>query len=204
MKTEPTIYIVEDERPIRESLGTLLRREGWNCRAFGSAQQFLSSYQPETPGCLVLDLRLPGMDGLSLLRLLRERGHTLPVIILTGHGTIDQAVCAIKSGAVHFLEKPADPAMLVRTIRSVLAPHRDGRSRDDGHVQLIKERLALLSPREREILDLVVAGHTSAAIGRKLFIATGTVKLHRAHIMKKMGAASVAELVRMVMEAEAE
>ncbi len=203
MSAQRIVYIVDDEQSMREALARLVRREGWRCHCFSSARGFLEDFQPQHAGCLVLDLRMPEMDGLTLLRTLREQSHTVPVIFLTAYGTIQQAVRAIKDGAVQFFEKPADPQTLITAIATALSQDRDtGPDNPSDPCPTVAERIATLSAREREVADLIVAGHTSASIAKQLFIAEGTVKVHRAHIMKKMGADSVADLVRMMMQAD--
>ena len=202
MSAQRIVYIVDDEQSMREALARLVRREGWRCHCFSSARRFLEDFQPQHAGCLVLDLRMPEMDGLTLLRTLRKQGHMLPVIFLTAYGTIQQAVRAIKDGAVQFFEKPADPQTLIQAIANALSQDKDANPGPSTPCPTVTERIAMLSAREREVADLIVAGHTSASIAKELFIAEGTVKVHRAHIMKKMGADSVADLVRMMMQAD--
>lgn len=201
MKTEPTVFVVDDDPAVREALRFRLRSAGMNVETCGGAQEFLDTYDPAQPGCLVLDVRMPGMSGLDLQDALAEQGIKLPVIIITGHGDIPMAVQAMRAGAVDFLEKPFREQELLHRIHQ--AVEQDTRARQDRAAKAeITARLASLTPREGQVLDLVVAGRPNKAIAGELGLSHKTVEFHRAKIMDKMRADSVAELVRMVLAAE--
>jgi two-component system response regulator FixJ len=198
---EPTVFIVDDDEAMRDALDTLIRSVGMSTSLHASAAEFLAAYDPEQPGCLVLDVRMPGMSGLDLQDALAEQGIELPVIIITGHGDIPMAVQAMRAGAVDFLEKPFREQELLHRIHQAI--EQDTRTRRDraGKAE-ITARLASLTPREGQVLDLVVAGKPNKAIAGELGLSHKTVEFHRAKIMEKMRADSVAELVRMVLAAE--
>jgi RNA polymerase sigma factor (sigma-70 family) len=192
---------VDDDGEVRQSLGRLLASVNLPCRAFGNAKEFLDAYEPAWPGCLVLDVRMPGMSGIELHKHLVAKGVAIPVIIITGHGDIPMAVDALQRGAASFLEKPVRPQQLLDQIQEALA-------RDAQRRQLEKKRdalaaqLALLSARERQVLDGVVAGKSTKEIAAALGLSPKTVDFHRAKIMEKMQADSVASLVRMILAIE--
>jgi len=194
---EPTVHVVDDDLAVRSALALLLRAEGLAVRAYADAASFLAGCDPSAPGCVVADLDMPGMSGLELQERLLERGSPLPVIILTGHGDVPAAVRALKRGAVDFVEKPYDPGALIATIREAL--ERDRRRRASAaEAARVAARAAALTPREREVMERVAAGAASKVIAAELAISERTVELHRARMMRKMGARSLAELVRMV------
>ena len=198
---EPTVFIVDDDEAMRDALDTLIRSVGMRTSLHASADEFLAAYDPEQPGCLVLDVRMPGMSGLDLQDALAEQGIKLPVIIITGHGDIPMAVQAMRAGAVDFLEKPFREQELLHRIHQ--AVEQDTRARQDRAAKAeITARLASLTPREGQVLDLVVAGRPNKAIAGELGLSHKTVEFHRAKIMDKMRADNVAELVRMVLAAE--
>jgi two-component system response regulator FixJ len=199
MKDMPqTVYVVDDDDAVRNSLRMLLKSAGVHAEASASAQEFLSSYEVSQPGCLVLDVRMPGMSGLEMQHELNLRGATIPVIFITGHGDIPMAVEAMQHGAFDFLQKPFRDQELLDRVQRALVRDADYRSRL-RHTDRIRERLASLSPREREVLDLVTQGKANKMVAGDLGVSQRTVEIHRAHVMQKMEAGSLAELVRMMM-----
>ena len=198
----PTVFVVDDDEGVRNSLRFLLKSVGLATRALGSAGEFLETYKPNQPGCLVLDVRMPGMSGLELQQQLNLRGAVIPVIFITGHGDIPMAVEAMQQGAFDFLQKPFRDQDLIDRIQRAL--ERDSRSRTalDQHAR-IRERLDSLTPREREVLALMTRGKPNKIMAADLGVSQRTVEIHRARVMEKSGAASLAQLVRMVMDLEA-
>jgi two-component system response regulator FixJ len=195
---QQTVYVVDDDEAVRNSLKLLLKSAGMHAEAFGLAPEFLSKYEQAHPGCLVLDVRMPGMSGLEMQHELNLRGATLPVIFITGHGDIPMAVEAMQHGAFDFLQKPFRDSDLLDRVHRALA--RDGENRARlKHTDKIRERLASLSPREREVLELVTRGKANKMVAGDLGVSQRTVEIHRAHVMQKMEAGSLAELVRMMM-----
>jgi two-component system response regulator TtrR len=199
---EPTVYVVDDDESIRELITWLMKRNNIPVQAFGDARTFLQAYRAEWPGCLVLDLNLPGMSGLDLQSYLNENGVVLPVIFLSGRADVPKAVLAVKGGAIDFIEKPFDYKRIVELVRECLTRDATARAtRARGRAQ--SERLAQLTQREREVLELVVAGRLNREIADQLAISIKTVEVHRAHIMEKLGVRSVAQLVQIAMSGEA-
>jgi FixJ family two-component response regulator len=194
----PTVFVVDDDDAVRDSLRLLLKSAGITCEPYGSAQDFLSHYDPAQAGCLVLDVRMPGMSGLEMQQQLNVRGAMLPVIFITGHGDIPMAVEAMQHGAFDFLQKPFRDQELLDRVQRALARDAEIRARL-RHTDRIRERLATLSPREREVLDLVTQGKANKMVAGDLGVSQRTVEIHRAHVMQKMEAGSLAELVRMMM-----
>lgn len=195
----PTIYVVDDDEGVRNSLRFLLRSVGLATRPFASAQEFLQSYDPKLPGCLVLDVRMPGMSGLELQQQLNLRGAIIPVIFITGHGDIPMAVEAMQHGAFDFLQKPFRDQDLIDRIQRAL--ERDARSRAAlAHHDKIRDRFNSLTPREREVLALMTRGKPNKVMAGELGVSQRTVEIHRARVMEKTGAASLAQLVRMEMD----
>ena len=195
---EPVVFIVDDDAAVRRFLNGLIESVELRVEAYASAQEFLDSYQAGQPGCLVLDVRMPGMSGLELQRELADRAIDLPVIILTGHGNVQLAVHAMKAGAVDFVEKPFDNELLLDRIQRAVA---ESLRADDERIKCdeIAERKRRLTPRERQVLDLVVAGETNKGVARHLDISERTVEIHRANAMRKMRAKSLADLVKMAV-----
>jgi FixJ family two-component response regulator len=190
------VFVVDDDPSIRKALVRLLRAEGWNSEGFASAAEFLHYQRPNAPSCLVLDVQMPEVDGLSLQRSLHEGHIALPVIFVSGHGDIPMSVQAIKAGAVDFLTKPVSDEALLRAVEQALG--KDVHDREtQSDVTRIQQRYALLSPREREVLAHVVSGTLNKQIGRLLGVTEKTIKVHRGQVMHKMQARSLAELVRM-------
>ncbi len=191
-----TLFIVDDDPEICRALGRLLRGAGYHTRSFGSASEFLSGHQPEQAGCLILDMAMPGVSGLELQRLLAEAGCRRPIIFLSGRADIPNTVRAMKAGAVNFLTKPVDQQDLLDAIKEALTI--DAVSRADSSARnAVAERLATLTPRERQVFQQVVAGRLNKQIAAELGIVEKTIKVHRARVMHKMGAGSVAELVQI-------
>ena len=196
--SKPTVFIVDDEEAVRDSLQWLLESSGLSVALFDSAEAFLSSYQPDQPGCLVVDVRMPGMSGLELQEHLAAQHYSIPVIFITGHGDVPMAVQAVKHGAVDFLEKPFNDKELLQIIQRCLEQDRQHRERKQLSDNT-SNRLASLTPREREVMQLVVAGKLNKQIADQLNISIKTVEAHRAKVMEKAGVNSLAELVQLVM-----
>jgi two-component system response regulator FixJ len=195
---QPTVYIVDDDQATRKSLRWLVETLGVPVQTFHCAVSFLDAYDPSMPGCLVLDMMMPGMSGLELQRELNERGIDIPTIVLTGYADVATAVRTLKGGAVEFLEKPFNDDVLLEQIRLALA--LDARRRSErGARNVVRDRMARLTPREGEILDHVVEGLSSKEIASRLNVSFKTVEAHRAKVMRKMEAESVAQLVRLVV-----
>ena len=197
-----TVYVVDDDESIRELLTWLMRRNNIPVEAFADAATFLNVYRPEFPGCLVLDLNLPGMSGLDLQAYLNEQGVVIPVIFLSGRADVPKAVRAVKGGAIDFIEKPFDYKQIVELVSDCL--ERDVAAREAGaRGRSQSERLALLSLREREVLDRIVAGKLNREIAAELAISIKTVEVHRAHLMEKLAVRTVAQLVQVAMGSNA-
>jgi two-component system response regulator FixJ len=199
----PTVFVVDDDESVRGSLHFLLRSAGLESRAFGSAPEFLGAYDPAQPGCLVLDVRMPGMSGLELQQELNLRGAVIPVVFITGHGDIPMAVEAMQHGAHDFLQKPFRDEDLIERVRRALAKDAKARAALEEH-KTIREHLESLTPREREVLALMARGKPNKIMAHELGVSQRTVEIHRARVMEKSGASSLAELVRMVMDVEPE
>ena len=197
MNNEPTVYVVDDDDAVRNSLRFLIESTGFRVATFASSRGFLAGYDSDVPGCLVLDIRLPDSSGLDLQQQLVAEGIAVPVIIVTGHGDVPIAVRAMRTGAIDFIEKPYDDQVLLDRIRQAVELDIRNR-RDRAQRQDILARLALLTPREREVLDGVVSGFANKQVAGDLGISTKTVEAHRAHVMEKMRVESLAELVRLV------
>ncbi len=189
----PTVFVVDDDAAIRKAVSRLLRSAGIAVAVFASAREFLAQYDPAAPGCLVLDIAMPGFNGLQLQTALGEKGSILPIIFLTGHGDVSKSVQAMKHGAFDFLSKPVKDKDLLTAVRAAI--ERDAVARPE-HAKLsqIRARLDTLTPREREVLEHIVAGKLNKQIAADLRITEATVKMHRARVMAKMKVQSVAEL----------
>jgi len=194
----PHVYVVDDDQSVRNSLQWLLESVGIQTRVFADAQDFVDDYQPGSPGCLVLDVRMPGMSGLDLQRQLREREIDLPVIIVTGHADVPMAIRAMKEGAVDFIEKPYSDQVLLERIQAVLESDVREQARRE-RVAGIKENFDSLTSRERQIFASIVAGQPNKAIANELGISIKTVEVHRSRLMGKMQAGSLSELVKQAL-----
>jgi len=201
-KTEPVVFLLDDDSKFVTALSTLLEVHGLATRAFTKVDDFLTSHDPDCPGCLVLDVRMPGVTGLELQNLLAARGIVRQIIFLTAHGDIRMSVQAMKAGAVTFLPKPARRAELLAAIQEAIQRDALERQRHREEAELAK-RLATLTPREREVLDLVVAGKLNKQIALELCTAEKTVKSHRGHIMAKLQVKSTAALVALFSRSRA-
>lgn len=193
--TKPTVYVVDDQPAVCHGLRELLSVLGYDVATFGSAQQFLKAFDASRSGCLVADVRMPGMDGLELMQELSRRSIRLPVVLISGHADVPMAVAAIKAGAEDFIEKPINDALLIAAINRCLAQTFE-RLTNRQSIEDLERRFGMLTPREREVFDLVVEGCTSHAIASRLEISSRTVESYRTQIMEKMQAESVAVLVR--------
>ena len=192
---KPIVFVVDDDAWVRESLETLIQDEGWRSETFATAQEFLDRPRAFTPSCLVLDISLPGLNGLELQKRLAERTD-MPIIFITGHGDIPMSVGAMKAGAVEFLTKPFNDEVLLTAIRQALERSRLALARE-AEMQELRDHYASLTPRERDVMALVVSGLLNKQIAGDLGIAESTVKAHRGQVMQKMKANSVADLVKM-------
>ncbi len=199
-EVRPTVFVVDDDAEVRESLQYLLKPEGFAVETFASSEEFLAQYRDGRPGCLILDIRMPGMNGLSLQGKLWSTPVPLPVIFVTAYADVPAALQAMKSGAVDFLEKPFESERLLASVR--LALQRDAEKRNQAtHRQKAQERIGRLTPRERQVCDLLVAGCRNHEIAAKLRISEKTVEAHRGRVMEKTECSSIAELVQLVLAA---
>lgn len=194
----PTVFVVDDDQAMRSSLKWLIESIGMQVKTYGSADEFLNSYFPGRAGCLLLDVRMPGMSGLELQAHLAREDSRLPVIIITGHGDVAMAVKAMKSGAVDFIEKPFHDEELLTSIRNALEFDEKRRALQSRRAE-IAVHLAELTPREYEVMEMVTEGRANKEIATVLGVSAKTVEAHRARVMDKMGASSLAELVRMAL-----
>ncbi|MGF1613674.1 MAG: response regulator transcription factor [Gammaproteobacteria bacterium] len=192
------IYLVDDDADVRAAVSLLLRSADFPVSAFADAHALLSMVGPETPGCLILDVRLPDMDGLSLQCQLKRRGITMPVIFITGHGDIPMAVRAVSEGALDFLEKPFRDEVLLEGVRQALEVDAARREGTAEQAQM-EARLASLTPREREVLEALLEGKPNKLIARDLDVSVRTVEIHRSNLMQKMGAKSASHLARLAL-----
>jgi len=195
------VFVVDDDSSIREAIESLVKLAGLRVESFGSAQEFLRAERPDLPGCVVLDVELPGLSGLDLQRELATHGIKLPIIFITGYGDIPMSVRAMKAGALEFLTKPFRDQDLLDAIQQALERDRAAR-RHSREIAELRERFDALTSREREVMSLVVTGWLNKQIGFELGISEITVKIHRGRVMNKMGAQSLAELVRMTERLE--
>jgi len=195
--SDSVVHLIDDDEDVRRAVSFLLSTAGFAVKVYESAIQFLEKCSPQSTGCIVSDVRMPGMDGLQLLRRLKEVGIGMPVVILTGHADVALAVEAMKAGATDFIEKPFSDDVLLGAIRSALVRHSGNLS--ESETSQVRARLASLTQREREVLDGLLAGHPNKTIAYDLGLSPRTVEIHRANVMTKMSASSLSELVRMTL-----
>ncbi len=195
---DPTVFIVDDDPDVRDALAMLLESMGRRVEAWASADGFLGDYDPERPGCLILDVRLPGMNGLTAQSELARRGVDLPVIFISGHGDIPMAVRAVRAGALDFLEKPFSDQAVLDCVDRALAMDRERRSEREAEAEVCA-RVATLTPREHEVMDKLIEGKVNKIVARELDCSTRTVEIHRARVLQKMGVDNVSQLVRRVL-----
>jgi FixJ family two-component response regulator len=193
---QAVVFVIDDDESMRRSLATLLRSVGLDARVFSSPQEFMRAERPDAPGCLVLDVRLPGLSGLAFQEQLAKEGIALPIIFITGHGDVPMTARAMKAGAVEFLTKPFDEQVLLDAIHAAIERDRRKR-RDAAGLAELTARYRALTEREREVMKLVVTGRVNKRIAAELGLSVVTVKVHRGQVMRKMLARSVPELVRM-------
>lgn len=203
MLPEPTVFVVDDDESIRNSLRWLIESVGLDVETYAEAQEFLNAYDGTQHACLVLDLRMPRMSGLELQDTLASRNITIPIIFITAHGEVPAAVRAMKGGAVDFISKPFSDQLLLDRIQQAIALDALYQQKRTERIET-SARLALLSDREREVLEMVVAGNANKITAQRLGLSTKTVEVHRSHIMKKLQVASLSELVRLCIRAESE
>lgn len=195
---QATIHVVDDDQAVRESIEWLIESVGLNIRTYASANEFLENYTEDSLGCLILDVRMPGISGLDLQHILTERGIDLSVVFVTGHGDVPMAVRALKNGAVDFIEKPFNDQLLLDTIQSAVQKHSQ-RLKQRAELENLQTRYDNLTTREQEVMDRVVTGKPNRDVGGELGISVKTVEVHRAKVMEKMRARSIADLVKMAM-----
>lgn len=193
---EQTVYVVDDDAAIRDSLSFLMKSVDLPCRCYGSAKEFIDAYDPSMSGCLVLDIRMPGMSGMDLQQHLNEKRSILPVIFITGHGDIPMAVDAMQKGAIDFLQKPFRDQDLLDRINNALESDRSAREELE-QIEVLRRRYDSLTSREKEVMTEVVAGKPNKIIAYDLDVSQRTVEIHRSRVMEKMQAKSLAHLVRM-------
>ncbi len=201
MNDQVSVFIVDDDREVRDALQLLMESVGLKVECFESSQQYLDQFAPEKPGCLVLDVRMPGMSGLDLQARLAEERLCPPIIIITGHGDVPMAVRAVQAGAMDFIEKPFNDQVLLDSVHRAI--EKDAQQRGDvSRLAEIEARFAKLTPREQEVLELVVAGRRNKLIAADLGVSQSTVEAHRAKVMEKMEADTLSELMRMMLSLE--
>jgi len=195
-----TVFLVDDDEAIRHSASFMLRHAGFLVKTFPDGMSFLDQVSSDQDGCILLDVRMPGMDGLAVQGALNQRGITMPVIVLTGHGDVPVAVEAMKGGAIEFLEKPYDKQTLVSAIETAFE-QLDAQTADDRRSKDAQAKLTALTPREKEVLECLVAGLTNKGIAQALSISPRTVEIHRAHMMEKLEADSLSSALRLAFVA---
>lgn len=198
MANDPTVFVVDDDRAVRDSLRWLIESIGMKVETFDSATDFLKVYDPERPGCIVLDVRMPGMSGLELHERLRQHDYNVPVIFITGHGDVPMAVRAMKAGAVDFVSKPFNDQALLDRVQQAIDRDRKNRVQRAEQAE-IHSRWMRLTPREREVMEMVITGHSNKSIAARLGVSSKTVEAHRAKFMEKMRANSLPDLMRLTL-----
>lgn len=196
--TEEQVYIVDDDSDVRDATTFLVTSAGHPTISLAGPEELLERISPADRGCLVLDVRMPGMNGLELQRELTDRGIRMPVIFITGHGDIPMAVQAVNAGALDFLEKPLDNEALLERVETALQKDRERREREAGSAE-VEQRLNKLTPREREVMEGMLAGKLNKVIGYELSMSTRTVEVHRARVLEKLNAQNASEMVRLVL-----
>jgi FixJ family two-component response regulator len=197
---DQTVFVVDDDEAVQKSLRLLMKSVGLECEVYGSAKEFLESYDPERSGCLVLDIRMPGMSGVELQERLTSAGAALPIIFITGHGDVDLAVRTLHAGAVDFIQKPFKDQALLDRIHEALEKDVERREISARKDEVLK-RFAQLTPREAQVMEMIVNGSANKVIAFDLEISERTVEIHRARVMEKTGAKSLAHLVQMAVTA---
>ena len=201
MKNEPTVFVIDDDQEVREALQLLMESVGLSVQSFSSASEFLDQFDSSLPGCLVLDVRMPGMSGLDLYARLAEEHMHPPVIIITGHGDVPMAVRAVQKGVLDFIEKPFNDQALLDSVHRAL--ERDSQQRGEAIILAdLRARYDRLTPREREVLERVVAGKRNKVIASEMHVSQSTVEAHRAKVMEKMEANTLSDLMRMMLALE--
>ena len=193
---EPTVFVIDDEASVRDALALFLDSEGLSVKSYGTAQDFLSEYQPYFHGCMIVDIRMPGMSGLELQDALNDKGVDLPIIFLTGHGDVPMSAKAFKAGAVDFKEKPFNDEDLLESIRDAIVKDRTSRQLKRRGAGLVM-RFSRLTPREKQVMKGVVAGKPNKVIAKELGVSPRTIDIHRSRVMQKMGARTLPDLVTM-------
>lgn len=196
MTVKPKVFVVDDDAAVRDALHLFIEWAGYTVESYNCAEAFLGAYSPEQPGCLLLDNLMPDMSGLELQTTLQERNISIPIIFLTAHGKVPTSVKALQRGAVDFLEKPFDDKVMLQRIEEAIAQDLKRRGENEKRSPVV-ERYVLLTPREQEVMKLVVNGHPNKAIAKILRVSSRTIEVHRAHIMKKMAATNLPELIGM-------
>ncbi|MCB1868118.1 MAG: response regulator transcription factor [Gammaproteobacteria bacterium] len=203
MSKQPNVFVVDDDQAMRNSLKWLIESVGMNVETYSTADEFIQNYYPGRAGCLLLDVRMPGMSGLELQEHFIKHQINIPIIIITGHGDVPMAVRAMKSGAVDFIEKPFNDELLLESIRNALSMDIEQRAAQAERAE-IATRLANLTPREHEVMEMVTAGKSNKEIAQTLGVSAKTVEAHRSRVMEKMQADSLADLVKMAVAANIE
>lgn len=200
MDADLKLYVVDDHDAVRDSLQALLMSAGWSAETFASGDEFLGAFDPSSRGCLLLDLRLPGINGIELQKRLTEQGSKLRTIMISGHGDVPLAVMAMKAGAVDFIEKPYTDGVILECVKENLA-RCEPQSQGDGSAKEVSVRIEQLTPREHQVLEALLRGHANKVIAYELGISPRTVEIHRARVMAKMEAKSLPHLIRMALAA---
>ena len=194
----PTVFLIDDDDALREAMRELIKRKGWPVEAFASGEAFLEANRPGRKGCLLVDARLPGLGGIALLQRLKEENHALPSIMITGHGDVSMAVEAMKAGAIDFIEKPVSPHKLLLAIESALKIARNSMELSARRDAAAK-RIAKLTTRQREIMNLLIVGRTNESIAAEMNLSRRTVENHRSQILKRTGSKTLQDLIRLAI-----